>query len=351
MEYNDLLRGKLDNRLDMDEPRYDDYDYDDYEAYRQRGVTSVGLPAGQLALIIGINAVISLIISVGVVLLAGRQILPGEVATSPISATVTPATGAEPVAATPAEAVASSPGQVSAANPTSAASAYVVQPGDTLSAIAQKYAVPIADLMLANGLTNQDFIQVGQELIIPVGGVATPTATFTPVLLPTDTPLPFDPPTPLPAGADIPPEPAATVGPSPTPTSTPTPTLRSSTPTILPTSTSAPFNEIRVVVSEVVGAGDLAQETLVILNQGAGVSLKEWRLEGSPLGVITFPDIFLFSGGSIQVHTVAGENTASDLFLGQGEAAWPPGTTIILSNANNAEIFRFKVPGSTSAPP
>ncbi len=87
------------------------------------------------------------------------------------------------------------------------------------------------------------------------------------------------------------------------------------------------------------------QETLVIINRGAGTSLKDWKLEGSPLGIFIFPDIFLFSGGSIRIHTAAGENTASDLFLNQGESAWPPGTIIILSNAKNGEISRFTMPG------
>ncbi|MFN8457709.1 MAG: lamin tail domain-containing protein [Anaerolineae bacterium] len=118
----------------------------------------------------------------------------------------------------------------------------------------------------------------------------------------------------------------------------------------MPTFTPAPFNQINVSITDVVGAGDLAQETMVILNQGAGVSLKDWKLEGSPLGVITFPDIILFSGGSIRIHTVAGVNTPTDLYLNQGEAAWPPGTSIILSNATNAEIARFKVPGSAPTP-
>ncbi|NJN94215.1 MAG: LysM peptidoglycan-binding domain-containing protein [Anaerolineales bacterium] len=217
-----------------------------------------------------------------------------------------------------------------------------------MSAIADKFGLPLADLMTANGLTNEDFIQIGQQLNIPVSGAALPTATFTAVPIPTDTPLPFDPPTPLPADAAVPPEPAATVGPSPTASPTASPTHRGPTPTVLPTFTPPPFDEIKVVVSEIIGPGDLFQETLVILNQGAGTSLKNWKLEGSPLGVVTFPDIFLFSGGSIRIHTVAGENTASDLYLNQGEAAWPPGTTIILSNASNAEISRFTVPAASS---
>ena len=99
-----------------------------------------------------------------------------------------------------------------------------------------------------------------------------------------------------------------------------------------------------MVVSEVIGSGDLLRETLVILNKGAGTSLRDWKLEGSSLGVFIFPDIFLFSGGSIHVHTAAGENSPSDLYLNQGEAAWPSGTTIILSDANNSEISRFSVP-------
>jgi hypothetical protein len=105
-----------------------------------------------------------------------------------------------------------------------------------------------------------------------------------------------------------------------------------------------------VVIDEVAGVGDLHQETLIILNRGAGTSLKDWKLEGSPLGIFIFPDIFLFSGGSIRVHTTAGENTPSDLYLNQGEPAWPPGTTILLTSASNTDIFSFKVPGPASAP-
>ena len=337
---------KVTNR--MDEPKYNqDYEYDDYDNYRRQGLTNVGLPPGQLALIIGVNAVISLVISVAVVLLANRQALPGDVATPSTQANGTATTNAAPSAE-----AASSQGETAATAVPTQPSSYLVQAGDTLSAIAEKFGVSLPDLMAVNGLTNEDFIQVGQQLTIPTQGAPLPTPTFTVVPMPTETPLPFEPPTPLPEGAAVPPEPAATIGPSPTPTATPTPspTLRGPTPTVLPTFTPAPFDEIKVVISEITGAGDLFQETLVILNQGAGTSLKGWKLEGSPLGVVTFPDIFLYSGGSIRIHTVAGENTASDLYLNQGETAWPPGTSIILSNASNAEISRFTVPPATSAP-
>lgn len=330
----------------MDESRYN-YDYDDdYPDHRQRGLTSVGLPPGQLALIIGVNAVISLVISVVVVLIAGRPALPGDVATPAARAEGAAATSPEPASGSPPAAGGSV--EASATAPPTRPSTYLVEAGDTLGAIADRFGVSLSDLMTVNGLTNQDFIQVGQQLVIPTSGASLPTPTFTAMPIPTDTPLPFDPPTPLPADAAVPPEPAATVGPTSTPTPSPSPTQQRPTPTVLPTFTPPPFDEIKVVISEVNSPGDLFQETLVILNQGAGTSLKDWKLEGSPLGVVTFPDIILFSGGSIRIHTVAGENTASDLYLNQGESAWPPGTTIILSNANNAEISRFTVPPTSS---
>jgi LysM repeat protein len=326
----------------MDDPRYDpDYEY---EEYREVGLTSVGLPPGQLALIIGVNAVISLVISITVVLIANRPVLPGEVAT-PFAGTDMVEVGADQPQGAAGQGEVDSPVESASESTPVQSVTYIVEAGDTLSLIAEKFSVPLSDLMIANGLTNENFIQIGQELVIPLTGVSTATPTFTPVLIPTETPLPFDPPTPLPTDAQIPSEPAATVGPSPTPT--PTPTI---SPTPIPTSTPPPFDEINIAISEVIGAGDLLRETLVVLNKGAGTSLRDWKLEGSPLGVFIFPDIFLFSGGSIRIHTAAGENTPTDLYLNQGEAAWPPGTTIILSDANNAEIATFTVPSPTANP-
>jgi LysM repeat protein len=284
-------------------------------------------------LIIGVNAVISLIISVVVVLIANRQVIPDDMAR------VTSAPGGPTVAVgqaeAPSDSEAANSGQVMPESTPLQSVTYVVEAGDTLGVIADKFSVPLFDIMTANGLTNQDFIQVGQELVIPLGGLPTATPTFTPAPIPTETPLPFDPPTPLPEGAEIPPEPAATVGPSPTPTYTPTP---------LPTSTLPPFDEINIVINTVIGAGDLFQETVVILNQGPGTSLSGWKLEGSPLANFSFPDIFLYSGGSIRVHTAAGQNTPSDLYLNQGEAVWPPGATIILKDDREVEISRYTIP-------
>lgn len=52
-------------------------------------------------------------------------------------------------------------------SPTRGPTAHTVQPGDTLTAIAARYGVSIADLMAANGISNPNMIYVGQLLHLP----------------------------------------------------------------------------------------------------------------------------------------------------------------------------------------
>lgn len=52
-------------------------------------------------------------------------------------------------------------------SPASPPEVYVVQPGDSLSAIASRFNLSMTDLVLANSIQNPDFIAVGQRLVIP----------------------------------------------------------------------------------------------------------------------------------------------------------------------------------------
>jgi LysM repeat protein len=63
------------------------------------------------------------------------------------------------------------------AAPAYADTIYVVQPGDTLSAIAARFGVSVQALITANNLANPNLIYVGQRLTIPgVGGTPAPTS-------------------------------------------------------------------------------------------------------------------------------------------------------------------------------
>jgi hypothetical protein len=54
-----------------------------------------------------------------------------------------------------------------AASPTAAGRTYVMQAGDTLSAVAASYGVSVADIVAANPGLNPDTIDVGTEIRIP----------------------------------------------------------------------------------------------------------------------------------------------------------------------------------------
>jgi LysM repeat protein len=73
---------------------------------------------------------------------------------------------------------------------------YVVQSGDTLSRIAQKYSVTIATLMSVNGITNANLIFVGQRLVISgsTSVPATPAPTASAPQAATPTPVVTTPP-------------------------------------------------------------------------------------------------------------------------------------------------------------
>jgi len=68
---------------------------------------------------------------------------------------------------------------------------YVVKEGETLAGIARRYGLEMETLKDVNGLSDADRIQIGQELILPLNA---PAAAF----VPTPTPLPTATPTPPP---------------------------------------------------------------------------------------------------------------------------------------------------------
>ena len=67
---------------------------------------------------------------------------------------------------------------------------YVIQPGDTLLGVALQYNITLDQLQQANGVLKPETLQIGQELVIPVGGVVSAAPdTESGVLLPTPTPV------------------------------------------------------------------------------------------------------------------------------------------------------------------
>jgi LysM repeat protein len=270
----------------------------------------------QIAFIIVVNAAISLIISLSTSLIMLYVFLLSlEVVEMPVGPGAPAQAGST---ALPSQATAAIP------SPKPTTTIYIVQVGDSLSGIAFQFDVPVEDIMRANGLTDADLLFVGQELIIPIGGLPE-TPAFTPVPTPTETPIPFEPPTPLSTGTPLVAQPTPSGTPAPSPTKEPTPTIFA--------------KPVDVEITEIVGSGNIAEEMVIITNRGQPINLEGWTLSDRHDNVYTFPGILLWSNNaSVRVHTGLGENTATDLYWKLNKAIWEAGDKATLADKNGEII-------------
>ena len=219
----------------------------------------------QVMSLLVINAVISLIVSLTVVLVFERY----RTSAPAVAAAEAETALLAEEAATPTAAL--SP---TAASPQPVAT-YVVRSGDSLSSIAYRHDVSLDALMKANDIENANYITVGQSLVIPEGGsilAATPTPRALPTLAPLLTP----------EGGEAP-----------------------------------------VVIESLTMADSADAEYLTIANKGAkGVALDGWTLEDEDGHVYTFPNLFLWRNGTVLLHTGLGKDSATDLYWGLTERVW-----------------------------
>lgn len=257
-----------------------------------------------LAFLVLINAVVSLVIALGVVwAFEARRPDPEELAAiytprpEPIlaaSATQPSASAAQP---TPLASTTESPAAATVQTSTAPAETdasdaeeiYIVQPGDTLLVVATRYNITVDDILRANNLTNPDFVFSGQRLVIPVQG----------------------------AGS----------GNSQESASAAEPVVQG------------------VVVAAVSGAGDLANEQVVVVNESdSAFSLQGWRLEREGGPVYTFGNAPLFPGGSLRVRSGSGTDTTVDLYWNQPSPVWQGGALVRLLNAQGNMVSSYTVP-------
>lgn len=184
--------------------------------------------------------------------------------------------------------------------PTATQTTYIVQPGDTLGAIAQRYDLAVEDIMAANGLTDPNTLDLGQVLIIPVAG--------SPAASPTEAPPPTNAP--------------------PLPTATPDP--------------NQPLPQL--TIREVRSPGAVNNETVVLVNAGGPVNLAGWVIRDETGRQYTFPALTLFAGGAVNLHTGAGADTVTDLYWNQAEAVWTTGKVVQVLDTGGTIQARFTVP-------
>jgi cell wall-associated NlpC family hydrolase len=68
---------------------------------------------------------------------------------------------------------------------------HVVQDGDTLLAVAERYGADSAEIVKANGLTDPFLLQIGYTLVVPGGKIASPAVVAVPTAVPAPTPTTY----------------------------------------------------------------------------------------------------------------------------------------------------------------
>ena len=182
--------------------------------------------------------------------------------------------------------------------PTPESVAHEVQPGDSLGSISTQYGVSIEDISRANGISNPNSIYVGQNLIIPIGGLPEPT----------------------PAPATAVPTPLETI--------------------------SVETGDSVIAITGVNATDDINSESLSIANNGANpVSLQGWTLENATGQTYTFGNQVLFSGGAaIMLHSRAGQNDATAVFWGLTAPLWKSGEVITLRDSTGTVQTTYTIP-------
>lgn len=251
-----------------------------------------------------LNILVSAAVVLGILYWWDKRDRPVE-AENMVLVTVTP-TAVPPAIATPQPAQPQDPTPETEAAPPEeeGPTIHVVQAGENLGSISQRYDVTIEDIMAASGLDNPNFLSVGQELIIPIGGLPTPTP------IPTETPLPDEPPTPI------------------------------------PTLEAPSQGEAIVAISGVVGVGELTDEAVQIINSGdRQTGLLNWTLSDTSGFTYTFGQVTLFGeGAGILIHTEAGTDGPTDLYWGLELPILVSGKVLTLADADGSVVSTYTVP-------
>jgi hypothetical protein len=102
---------------------------------------------------------------------------------------------------------------------------------------------------------------------------------------------------------------------------------------------------VDVSIISVIGPGSLANEQLVIKNNGHdALVLTEWTLKDSKGITYTFPQLTIYPGGTAQIHTGSGTDTASDLYWRRSSPVWESGDLAVLYDSQKIARAFYRIP-------
>ncbi|MGB8214940.1 MAG: lamin tail domain-containing protein [Anaerolineales bacterium] len=102
---------------------------------------------------------------------------------------------------------------------------------------------------------------------------------------------------------------------------------------------------INVNILGIIGTGTLQDEQMIIQNDGTGeLGLTGWILTDNKGNLYTFPQLTLHPGVKVQLHTMAGKDSPTDLYWGRPAPVWSSGELAILYDAHGIARAFYRVP-------
>jgi hypothetical protein len=95
----------------------------------------------------------------------------------------------------------------------------------------------------------------------------------------------------------------------------------------------------------VTGVGTAGNEMVILQNTGEdSVLLTGWVLRDGDGAAFTFPQLTLYPGGTVQVHTDKGKDSVTDLYWGQSASIWESGELAVLYDPRGFARAFYRIP-------
>lgn len=103
--------------------------------------------------------------------------------------------------------------------------------------------------------------------------------------------------------------------------------------------------ETGVIISGVRAAGTVDDEAVTVQNGGEDpVVLTGWVLQDGDGTMFTFPQLTLYPGGTVQVHSGEGDDTVTDLYWSQAATVWESGELAVLYDPRGLARAFHRIP-------
>jgi hypothetical protein len=106
-----------------------------------------------------------------------------------------------------------------------------------------------------------------------------------------------------------------------------------------------PLTQKTIEIQSVYMPGEVNYEKISLKNVGqVPIDMTDWMLSNGSKVKFTFPALTIYPNGAVDIYSIAGFNTAVELFWNAPEAVWKPGGKAVLFDSNGQERSRYAIP-------